>query len=56
MPEDALLTENGVSILTEDGRIILIDGFTSDEVVKDAILSELGQAILTEDGRILLKG
>ena len=48
-----ILTELGLSILTEDGMLILADGM--DEVTfTDAILTELGLNILTEDGKVLL--
>lgn len=51
--DSCLLTELGLSILTEDGMLILADGM--DEVTfTSAILTELGLNILTEDGKVLL--
>ena len=54
--ENALLTELGLNISTEDGLLILADGITASEVIADAILTELGLVILTEDERQILKG
>ena len=53
---NALLTESGEYLLTEDGLIILLDGVNSSEILADAILTELGLVLLTEDGKQILKG
>ena len=51
--DNCLLTENGLTLLTEDGLLILAD--VIDEITfTDAILTELGLNILTEDGKVLL--
>ena len=55
----ALLSELGLNILTEDGKVLLVDGIedgNSTEILTDAILTELGLTLLTENGKQILKG
>lgn len=49
-----LLAENGLAILTEDGLMLLLDGYDSPTTPSNALLTELGQVILTEDGSMIL--
>ena len=49
--KNALLTEDGNNILTEDGLVIIADILSMPE---DALLTENGVSILTEDGRVIL--
>lgn len=51
--DNCLLTENGLTLLTEDGLLILADGMETTTFTY-ALLSELGLNILTEDGKVLL--
>ena len=51
--DNCLLTENGLTLLTEDGLLILVDGMETTTFTY-ALLSELGLNILTEDGKVLL--
>ena len=51
--DNCLLTENGLTLLTEDGLLILADGMETTTFTH-ALLSELGLNILTEDGKVLL--
>ena len=57
--DNCLLTENGLTLLTEDGKVLLVDGIedgNSTEILTDAILTELGLTLLTENGKQILKG
>ena len=49
--ENALLTELGLNILTEDGLLIIADILSTPD---DSILTENGESLLTEDGLLIL--
>lgn len=49
--ENALLTELGLNILTEDGLLIIADILSTPD---DSILTESGESLLTEDGLLIL--
>lgn len=49
--KNALLTELGLNILTEDGLLIIADILSTPD---DSILTESGESLLTEDGLLIL--
>ena len=49
--ENALLTELGLNILTEDGLLIIADILSTPD---DSVLTENGESLLTEDGLLIL--
>lgn len=49
--ENALLTELGLNILTEDGLLIIADVLSTPD---DSVLTENGESLLTEDGLLIL--
>jgi hypothetical protein len=49
--ENALLTELGLNILTEDGLLIIANILSTPD---DSVLTENGESLLTEDGLLIL--
>ena len=51
---NCLLTEEGLTLLTEDGLMLIVDKDTTQQTTTPNILTELGLNILTEDGLLIL--
>ena len=52
--DNCLLTEEGFTLLTEDGLMLIVDKETTQQLTSPNILTELGLNILTEDGMLIL--